>query len=330
MLSCAIVLIAAFILDYILGDPVYRFHPVRIIGNLAAFLEERLYKLHINKLISGFLLVNFVTGIIIFIYIFIYFLLGNYISKHLAYLLNIYLVYSCISLKDLMVHSRRVSRALKVSLTEARKEVQMIVGRDANSLNFEDIIKATVESVAESFVDGVLSPLFWFTAGAFVGIIFGTDISLLLSVVFVLLQRIVNTLDSMVGYKDRKYILFGRCSAKVDDFLNFIPARLSIFVIAAAAFILHLDYRNSIKIALRDRLKHPSPNSAHPETAVAGALRIRLGGPTYYLSGKIDKPFLGDDLEEINESKIITTIKLIVVSGFIFLSLCSTVLICLN
>ena len=206
----------------------------------------------------------------------------------------------------------------------------MIVGRNADLLSFKGIIKATIESIAESFVDGVLSPFFWFTLGAFVGIIFDMDNLLPLCVVFVLFQRIINTLDSMVGYKDKKYILFGRCSAKIDDFLNFVPARLSLFIIATAAFILDLDYRNSIKIAMRDRLKHPSPNSAHPETAVAGALRIRLGGPTYYLSGKIEKPFLGDDLEKINESKIIMAIKLIAASSFISLLLCSIMLICLS
>jgi len=330
MLSCTIVLIIAFILDCVLGDPVYRFHLVKIIGNLTIFFEKGLYRLNVNKLIAGFFLAGSVITIIILVYIFTYFLLGSYISKYLAYLLNIYLVYSCISLKDLIKHSRKVFIALGISLVEARKEVQMIVGRDSNFLDCEGIIKATIESASESFVDGVLSPFFWFTVGAFVGTIFGIDISLLLSVIFILFQRIINTLDSMVGYKNYKYILFGRFSAKVDDFVNFVPARLSIFIIAATALILRLDYRNSVKIALRDRLKHPSPNSAHPEAAVAGALRIRLGGPTYYSSGMIDKPFLGDDLESINESKIITAVKLISVSSFISLTLCISVLMCFS
>ena len=321
MLTCIIILIIAFILDCILGDPVYKFHPVKIIGNLITYLEKRLYHLNIDKLISGFILAGSVISIIISGYIFVYFLLENYLSKHLAYLLNIYLAYSCISLKDLIMHSRKVSAALSISLTEARKEVQMIVGRDANFLSFRGIIKATIESIAESFVDGVLSPFFWFTVGALAGIIFNTNLSSLLCIVFVLLQRIVNTLDSMVGYKDNRYILFGRFSAKTDDFFNFIPARLSIFIIAAAAFFLHLDYRNSIKIAFRDRLKHASPNSAHPEAAVAGAFGIRLGGPTYYQWGKVDKPFLGDNLKKIDKAQIITATKLIAVSSCISLLL---------
>ena len=329
MLICIIILTAAFVLDILFGDPVYRFHPVRIIGNFITFLTEKLYNSSLNKFISGFLLTLTVILVFTFTYVLCYYLLEKYVSIYLAYLLNIYVVYSCISLKDLIKHSQKIATGLDISITKGRQEVQLIVGRDANLLDKIGIIRATIECIAESFVDGILSPLFWFTAGVFLGLIFNLDF-LVLGVLLVLVQRIVNTIDSMIGYKNNKYILFGRFGAKLDDVLNYIPARLSIFFITTSSIFLGLNYFNSLNCALRDRLKHASPNSAHPEAAVAGALKIRLGGPTVYPHGEVKKPFIGDEIDKINIAHISVAGKLIIISSYISLLLFCIIIISLS
>ncbi len=326
MLSCVSVLIIAFIIDVLVGDPVYRLHPVRIIGNLISFLEKRLYGLSVNKIFSGFILTIAVILIIVSVYLAFYYLLDNYVSVYLGYLLSIYAVYSCISLKDLIKHSQEVVAALNTSLKRAQEKIQAIVGRNAALLNKDGIIKATIECIAESFVDGILSPLFWFTIGAILGNILELN-PLFFAVVFTLIQRVVNTIDSMIGYKNNKYILFGRFGATFDDVLNFIPARLSIIIISVASAFLRLKYSHAFKTALRDRLKHASPNSAHSEAAVAGALGIQLGGPTIYLHGKVDKPFLGDKINNVNINHISIAGKLIAISSVISLFLFSCIML---
>lgn len=322
-----IALFSAFCLDCLFGDPVYKLHPVRLIGNLIKFFEEFLYDVKLNKILTGFFLLFSVVVAVSAIFIFFYYIFILLHPKYAPYLLSIFLFYSCISLKDLIKHSLKILRALKKSLTEARKETQNIVGRDVNYLDRDGILKAIVESVAESFVDGVLSPFFWYLIGSLINIIVFKKTSLLLPILFVLIQRTVNTLDSMVGYKNEKYNLFGRLSAKTDDVLNFIPARLSVLIIVMAAFLLRLDYRNSLKIAFRDRLNHKSPNSAHPESAVAGALGVQLGGPTIYPYGKVNKPYLGDKVKELEIEDTSIAMQLIKISSYISLLLSSLILL---
>ena len=319
-----IILISAFILDCILGDPVYKMHPVRLIGHLIMFLEKILYPLKLNKVFSGFILTVAAIIIVSSVYSIIYLIIYLYIPYCFSVLFNIYIVYSCISLKDLTAHAKKVFSSLSISLSQARKDVQMIVGRNAELLDKTGIIKATVECIAESFVDGIISPFFWYTIGILTALIH-TDSAIYLSVLFVLLQRTVNTLDSMVGYKNEKYMFFGRFSAKLDDLLNFIPARLSIFIIPIAALFLKMDYSQCFKTAMRDRLNHSSPNSAHSESAVAGALGIQLGGPTTYNHGTVDKPYLGRKINEIKPEHIFKTIKLISVSSLISLAFSCTI-----
>jgi adenosylcobinamide-phosphate synthase len=310
MFECALIIILSFTLDLLLGDPVYRYHPVRIIGNSIAFFEGILFRWKQNTLLGGVILTLIIVILFPLIYVLIFLLLETNLSVYISYIFSVYIVYSCISLKDLLKHANKVVSELNYSLDRGRKAVQMIVGRNAELLDKEGIIKATVECIAESFVDGILAPAFWFVAGGFIGILVGIE-PVIVATIFVITQRSVNTIDSMIGYKNAKYINFGTFGAIFDDILNFIPARVSIFIIAIASAILRLDYCNCLKIGLRDRLNHASPNSAHSEAAVAGALGIQLGGPTTYIHGTVDKPFLGDKINKIKLLDILVTGKLI-------------------
>lgn len=191
----------------------------------------------------------------------------------------------------------------------------MIVGRSTENLSREKIIDATVETVAENTIDGVVSPAFFMIIGLF----FKAPLE------GVLFYKIVNTLDSMVGYKSEKYIEFGKFSAIIDDILNFIPARIGSFIMLLAGAILNFNFKNGFKIFIRDRKKHLSPNSAHSESAVAGLLGIRLGGPNYYHGKLVEKDYIGDELREIDidcidkaNSILFTTDIIIIIIVFLF------------
>jgi adenosylcobinamide-phosphate synthase len=316
MLDCSLIIIFAFILDLVLGDPVYKFHPVRLMGITIAFCEDMLFRVRFNNIFGGAFLSIFVNLFFSFVYVTVFILLEKYFSVYISYVFSVYIVYSCISLKDLLKHANNVVSELNFSLEKGRNAVQMLVGRNATLLDKKGIIKATVESIAESFVDGVLSPIFCFFIGSVIGIAFGVNPAVL-GVVCMIIQRSTNTIDSMIGYKNLRYINFGTVGARLDDILNFIPARLSIFIIAFASAILKLNYCECLKIAFRDRLKHASPNSAHSEAAVAGALGIQLGGPTIYMHGTVDKPFLGDSVNDIKLLDILIVGRLIKISSII-------------
>jgi adenosylcobinamide-phosphate synthase len=207
---------------------------------------------------------------------------------------DLWVVYSCLALQDMVHHARPVATALEAGdLPAARTAVQRIVGRDAAVLDAPGVARAAVESVAESFVDGFFAPVCWFVTGALVAHVAGVD-PLRSAILTMLVYRTVNTLDSMVGYRDERYLLFGRCSARLDDVLNFIPARLSLLILSLAASSCRLDSRSGWRVARRDRLKHESPNSAHTESFAAGALGLKLGGPLRYDDGLLEKPWLGD------------------------------------
>lgn len=179
----------------------------------------------------------------------------------------------------------KVYRAIaRDDLTEARKAVSMIVGRDTESLSREGVIRAVVETVAENTSDGVVAPMFYTAIG-------GSALGWM--------YKAANTLDSMIGYKNEKYLHFGRFAARLDDALNFIPARISAVLMIAAAFLLGMDSKNAWRIFRRDRLCHASPNSAQTESACAGALNIRLAGAAYYFGKSVHKPTIGDDTRAV-------------------------------
>ena len=285
--------ILGFLLDLIIGDPQNPIHPIRIIGSLCKATEKFFRKVLKKSLkIAG--LLTWITVVLI-VFLFNYFLLkGAYaINNVLGVILSSIMIYFCISTKALKVEGLKVVKyVIQDDIEGARKQLSYIVGRDTKNLDKEAILKAVVETVAENMSDGVIAPLFYAGIG-------GAPLAFL--------YKAVNTMDSMFGYKNDKYIEFGYFPAKLDDVFNYIPARLSGYFIVVVSFILGLDYKNSFKIYKRDKNNHSSPNSAHPEAAVAGALNVQLGGPNYYFGKLVEKQTIGDDREKIDINKVNNT-----------------------
>lgn len=281
----ATILLIAFALDLLIGDPVYPLHPIRLIGRLIQTLENVLRRDRLSSVLLPLLSLLISIGL----YLTVHRMLGS-----TTWILDLYMVYSLLALGDLIKHARSVEHALKHSLDQARQKVQWMVGRDPSVLDANGVARATIESVAENFVDGFLSPVFWFTTGV---LIFQTVEA---GVALMLVFKVISTLDSMVGYKNERYLILGRVSARLDDMMNFIPARLSIALITLCSS----DWKNAWHIGWRDRLKHASPNSAHAEAAMAGALGLRLGGPTVYPHGTVEKPWIGDGTPQAGAKEI--------------------------
>ena len=250
-----------FLIDLILGDPVYAFHPIRLIGNLIGKSEKAIRKALPNneksELIGGFILWIWVAAVSFFVPFILLKCLYR-VNFWLGFILESIFFWQIIAAKSLKTESMKVYKAFEEGDTEkARKAVSMIVGRDTASLTAEGITKAAVETVAENTSDGVTAPLIF-------AALFGASGGFL--------YKAVNTMDSMVGYKNDKYLYFGRFAAKCDDVFNFIPARITAYFMIISSFILGLDGKNAFKIFLRDRFNHASPNSAQTEAVCAGAL----------------------------------------------------------
>ncbi len=286
-------ILLGFVLDLILGDPYGLPHPIRLIGNLISSMEKLLRKI-INKnpkslLIGGFVLVLVVITLTTAIPLLILILLYHYVPL-LGLLAESIMCYYILAMKCLKTESMKVYTALENNDVEgARYAVSMIVGRDTKALDKEGITKAAVETVAENASDGEIAPLFYLAIG---GPVLG------------FFYKGVNTMDSMVGYKNEKYYYFGRCAARLDDVLNFIPSRLGAIFMIIAAPIVGFDGKGAMKIFKRDRKNHKSPNSAQTEAALAGALGIRLGGDAYYFGELHHKPTIGDDKRTIENMDI--------------------------
>ena len=271
-------LIAGYILDLLLGDPEWLYHPVRLIGKLISLLEKRLRARGGNLRRSALILtaVTVLTAMAVTaLTLFLLSLLGRIPLLIGMILLN----WMGIAVTCMAKEARGVGKALERGLPEARKQVARIVGRDTGNLNGEEIVKATVETVAENTTDGVISPLFWGLLGGPV-LLWGF--------------KAANTLDSMVGYMDEKYRDIGWSSAKLDDVMNWIPARLTALLMVCAAFLTGLDGRNAFRIVRRDHANHTSPNCAWSEAAAAGAMHIQLGGTHEYFGKPVAKPTIGD------------------------------------
>lgn len=292
-------ILIAVLLDQLFGDPRWLPHPVRIIGAACVGLEKVTRTLF-PPFAAGICTVTLVLGLT---GLTAWGLIAGATLIHpwLADLTSIVLLYTTVAARDLAGHSRQVYAPLATGdLTEARKQVGMIVGRDTDDLDGEGITRATVESVAESMVDGVTAPLFFAVLGGPVA---------------ALLYKAVNTMDSMFGYKNEQYLKFGWGPAKLDDLANFIPARITSLMIPAAAFLLRLDQKTSLFILMRDRLKHASPNSGHTEAAVAGALGVQLGGSNRYLGKILEKPTIGDATRPIEPRDILRANRLMQLSS---------------
>lgn len=314
-MSFVVKYLIAFILDLIFGDPEWFPHPVRFIGKLISFLEKIFYNFK-NKTFWG--------GITAFITIFITILISYFLASTSKYI-EIFFLYTTLAGKCLASEGMRVYRILKSGdLEDAKKKLSYLVSRDTEKMDNKQIIRSVLETFSENSVDGVISPMFF----AFLGSFFLVD-GVSLALPFAMGYKAINTLDSMLGYKNEKYINFGTVSAKIDDVANFIPARIAgIFFIPLAAFILNLDYKKSIKIFKRDRFNHASPNSAHGESAFAGALGVQFGGKTKYFGVIYDKPTIGDKLKEFELEDILRGRKLlygtiiVAVSSFSLLKIC--------
>ncbi len=316
-------LLAALLLDQCLGDPVYACHPVRLIGRLIAPLETGLRRVRLGNTCGGVLLAVLVPV----------FSLGAYLALRraaglvhevAATAVDVFVLYSCLALRDLLVHARPVNDALTAGdIAAARAALRRIVGRDVTRLDASGVARAAVESVSESFVDSLFAPLFWFCAGTGVALATGWPPATS-AVGSVLVYRCINTLDSMVGYRNERYARFGWASARLDDVLNFLPARLSLAPLFLAAWLCRFDARGGWRVAMRDRLKHASPNSAHAESFAAGALGVRLGGPTVYPGRTVEKPWLGSEGRVAGHEDIAGACRLVRCAGWISAAICAS------
>ncbi len=314
-------LLAALILDIVFGDPVWFPHPVRIIGFFCNKFETIFRHMFSSEYVAGllsFISVLAVTtgGTALLLYLIYTF------SPLLAQCFAVFLLYTSVAIRDLVIHSKRVYKQLKsndsVSLDPARKAVAQIVGRDTAALDQEGIIRATVETVAENMVDGVTAPLFYAVLFTFLAPFTGIN-PVFLAVAGAIGYKAVNTMDSMFGYKNDKYLFFGRSAALTDDFFNFIPARLSGVILVPAAALCGYNWQNAWQVFRRDRLAHASPNAAHAEAAVAVALGIELGGVSQFFGQKTVKPLIGRDDRKIDKDDILRTNRLMLLASFLFL-----------
>ncbi len=301
----------AFAIDTSIGDPVYFCHPVRLMGNFISFAES-IFISRGDKVITG----AFTTLSLVFlssypVYLLLIFLKENFFVWWFC--LEVILIYTTLSMRDLYEHSKKIVDALnKKNINSAKKNVSMIVGRDVDDMKEEDICRAAVESVAENFVDGVVSPLFF----AFLG---GAPLALAF--------KAVSTLDSMIGYKNNKYREFGMIAARLDDIANYIPARIAFLLIPLASMVLGYSGWFSLKTGIKDYKKSPSPNSGIPEACIAGALKIQLGGVISYSGVEKKKPCIGENINPIHQTHIVDTNRIVATSSVLFLLLCSTFLI---
>ena len=307
MISLAACL-TGFFLDFIFGDPVWLYHPVRVIGNFISFGERKLRgifgKTESGELAAGTVL-WFLTAGFSFVIPFLILAGAQRLHPALRFLVESFWCYQILAARCLVRESGKVYDRLKEKdLPGARRAVSMIVGRDTENLTEEGVTKAAVETVAENTSDGVTAPLlFLLLGGAPLGFLY----------------KAVNTMDSMLGYKNEKYLYFGRFPAKMDDVFNFIPSRITALFMVAAAFLTGMDGKNAWKIWRRDRRKHASPNSAQTESACAGALRVRLAGDAVYFGKVHKKEYLGDPIRSIEPEDIRRAGRLMYVTAFLVL-----------
>jgi len=300
-----------YIADLVFGDPYWMPHPIRLIGTLINKVETDIRKIAKGDAalkLGGIALLVIVVGLSFAVpYILIKLAYG--ISPYMAYALEALMVYQILATKCLDVETSKVRTKLEANdLSGAREAIAMLVSRDTEKMDSQDIIKASVETMTENIVDGIISPMLYIAiGGAPLGFAF----------------KAVNTLDSMVGYKNEKYMNLGWASAKFDDVVNYIPARITAILVILAAFLLKLDYHNAIKILIRDKRNHSSPNSPLSEAPAAGALRIQLGGKAWYFGEMSMKPTMGDPLEVPSVQHIVKSSKLMYTTSFIGIVLSS-------
>jgi len=298
------ILPAAFALDLMLGDPHGLPHPVRWIGKAIERFEPPFRRIRSDLTVGGAL---FAVALIGGTWLLTFLLLAAAHRVHPIFkiLLDIILIYYCLSARSLDDAAMEVSQCLSQKKVQAaQKKVAMIVGRDIDNYDEADLARATVETVAENLVDGVTAPLFFAALG-------GAPLALA--------YKMANTLDSMVGYKNQTYRQFGKASARIDDVLNYLPARLSVPVIALAAQFLSGKGERSLKTAVCEGANHASPNAGYAEAAFAGALAVKLNGPNYYSGKLVDKPFIGVRFGPSSAGHIKKACDIMLLSSFLWL-----------
>lgn len=288
-------------LDILLGEPFWMFHPVRWIGTVVDFVDSYRLDRPVNDFSLGIALAVFLPlGVAVFVG---FVVVSIDFFPLLRFLLMSYFIWASLSLRNLYRSGKAVHRPLSTGhLEKARDRVSRIVGRDTENLSSEEVSRAGVESVAEGYLDGLVSPLFWLIIAGLPGM---------------LLMKTVNTLDSMIGYRNDQYQSFGWGAARLDDLMNWIPARICLLITPVASFLVGLDGINSLKVGYSDRGRHPSPNAGHPEALYAGALNCRLGGPTEYDGFSDDKPLINASGKRPDHANLARSLTLLLAAGLI-------------
>lgn len=307
-------IVAGFILDLIFGDPHWLPHPICLIGNLIGFLEKNLRRLlapgKTALLLGGALMVVIVLSLS-FAVPYAVLMLAEQVNPWLRFALETIMFYQIFATKCLRDESMKVYTALHNNdLEDARVKLSWIVGRDTKELTAEEVTKGAVETVAENTADGIIAPMFYMFIG-------GAPLAFL--------YKGINTMDSMVGYKNDKFLYFGRCAAKLDDVANFIPARITGILMILASYFLNMNSAGAWKIFWRDRYNHLSPNSAMTESVTAGALNIQLGGDHYYFGKLVHKDTIGDNIRPVVAEDIVAVNNLLYMTAVISLLLFSLV-----
>ena len=296
-----------YVLDLIFGDPQNVVHPVQVIGKIISAGEKVLLRKK-YKFLAGAVLNIFTVSMT---YTSMYLISKSVKISVFFMIIEIYLMYTIFSINSLAREGNRVYRIMKEGdIEKARKDLSYLVSRDTETMDEKMIIRSTMETISENTVDGIVAPMFYMFLG-------GMPLAMA--------YKAINTLDSMVGYKNEKYMDFGKFSAKVDDAVNFIPARITGILIVLASMILGYDYKNSLKIFIRDRKNHSSPNSAHSEASVAGALGVQFGGKVSYFGKEINKPTIGDKTKEFELEDIRKNIRIMYVTSFLSLVIFSLI-----
>ena len=300
-------LLFAFLADILIGDPVYPYHPVRLMGKAIEWTESFLRRTIQNEKLAGTLLalsfpltVWVLVGGIIFVLMKIHFVLG--------WLANCLGIYSSISIHDLRQEGMRIYRDLKEGdLLKARSNVARIVGRDTTNLSEDEVIRATIESIAENSVDGIIAPMFFAALG-------GAPLALA--------YKAVNTLDSMIGYKNEQYLRFGAFAAEQDNIVNWIPARLGYFLIGLASFFVTPRGKEAFEVGLSYAMNQSYSNSPIPEATFAGALGVRLGGQNLYQGKIVQTPYLGLSIKPFHRETVLECLRLMIATAWMTLFLC--------
>lgn len=301
----ALELSIAYAADWVFGDPKGYPHPVKLIGRAIRFLENIWFQKGDSpfrqRLWGGILMVLIVGGTGLSTWAMIQ--TSEWVHPIFSFTVTVFFAYTTLATQNLYVEVRKIMKLLeKGDLSQAQKEVGFLVSRDTHHLDEREICRALIETTSENTSDGIVAPLFYLAVG-------GPPMAMA--------YKALNTLDSMVGYKNERYQYFGWASAKADDWANFIPARMTALLLVLASFVLRKDWKMAWKVAWRDGRKNVSPNSGYPEAAVAGALGIQLGGENFYFGRGVKKPLIGESKNLVNLREVKESLRLMIATSFI-------------